>query len=79
MGVELHVLEPCQQILFATILQAGNSGSMNKKGSIKKRFVIVVPEALHYRLKSTALRERTHLNELVKRYLWNGLKDHREP
>ncbi len=58
--------------------------NMNKKSN-GKRYVVAIPEALHYRLRKTALRERTKLNELVKRYLWNGLKtyswgpDHLEP
>ncbi len=47
---------------------------MNKKGNTVKRFVIVVPETLHYRLRQTALKDRVKLNELAKRLLWEGLK-----
>ncbi len=50
------------------------SALMNKKGSTKKRYVIAVPETLHYRLRQTALKERQRLNALVERLLWEGLK-----
>ncbi len=46
--------------------------SMNKKG--KKRYVVAIPETLHYRLRQTALKDRATLAELVERLLWAGLK-----
>ncbi len=46
---------------------------MNKKAN-GKRFTVVIPETLHYRLRQTALKERTKLKELVERLLWEALK-----
>ncbi len=47
---------------------------MNKKGSTKKRYVVVVGETLHYRLRETAIRKRLKLAELVDLFLWDALK-----
>ncbi len=47
---------------------------MNKKGNTKKRYVVVVGETLHYRLRQTALRKQLKLSELVDRFLWESLK-----
>lgn len=46
---------------------------MNKKAT-KKRYVIVVSETLHYRLRQTALKEKAKLAEFVDELLWEALK-----
>ncbi len=46
---------------------------MNKKSN-GKRYVIVVPETLHYRLRQTALKEKAKLAEFVQNLLWEALK-----
>ncbi len=46
---------------------------MNKKSN-GKRYVVAIPETLHYRLRQTALKDRKTLVELVERLLWAGLK-----
>ncbi len=48
---------------------------MNKnKKSNGKRFTVVIPETLHYRLRQTALRKHVKLKELVEEFLWSALK-----
>ncbi len=47
---------------------------MRNEKSSGKRFTVVIPETLHYRLRQTALRKRVKLKELVDRLLWSALK-----
>ncbi len=63
-----------QQFILTNLLPSAIVQSMNKKGSIKKRYVIAISETLHYRLRQTALKDRVYLEKLVDRLLWDGLK-----
>ncbi len=47
---------------------------MRNEKSGGRRYTVVIPETLHYRLRQTALKERTKLKELVERLLWEALK-----
>lgn len=44
------------------------------KKKSKKKYVIVVPEELHFSLRQAALIRRSKLAELVQKLLWEGLK-----
>ncbi len=61
-------------IYFDNLLHVWNSAGMRNEKSTGKRFTVVIPETLHYRLRQTALKDRTKLKELVERLLWAALK-----